>query len=185
MFVRVKSTPNSPRKSVQLVESVRDGDKVRQRIVRHIGIALDAAELVKLKDLAEVVKAKLQALTQPELFAPDATARQVIVAKQREADRPLKVDFRQLRETQRVITGIHAVYGAVYEELGLHRLLPRYRYPAAHDVLFHSVMARIANPGSKRHSVRVLEEDFGVQLSLDQVYRMMDHWDEDRIDRLM
>lgn len=184
MFVRVKTTPNSPRKSVQLVESVRDGDKVRQRIVRHIGIALDADELVRLKALAEVVKAELHAQSQPELFAPDATARQVVAAKQRAADRPLKVDLRQLRETQRVITGIHSVYGAVYAALGLPRLLPRYRYPAAHDVLFHSVMARLANPGSKRHSVRVLEEDFGVQLSLDQVYRMMDHWDAERIDRL-
>ncbi len=63
MFVRVKTTPNSPRKSVQLVESVRDGTAVRQRIVRHIGIALDEDELVRLKDLAEVVKAKLQADT--------------------------------------------------------------------------------------------------------------------------
>ena len=61
MFVRVKTTPNSPRKAVQLVESVRAGHTVRQKIVRHIGIALDEDELVKLKDLAEVVKAKLQA----------------------------------------------------------------------------------------------------------------------------
>jgi hypothetical protein len=37
MFVRIKTTPNSPRRSVQLVEAVRDGGKVRQRIVRHIG----------------------------------------------------------------------------------------------------------------------------------------------------
>ena len=75
MFVRVKTTPNSPRKSVQLVESVRDGKTVRQKIVRHIGIAFDEDELVKLKDLAEVVKAKLQADTQPELFPPGGRGR--------------------------------------------------------------------------------------------------------------
>ena len=40
MFVRIKTTPNSPRHSVQLVEGVRDGGKVRQRIVRHIGVAM-------------------------------------------------------------------------------------------------------------------------------------------------
>ena len=83
-----------------------------------------------------------------------------------------------------MVTGIHAVYGSLYEELGLHRLLPRYRYRASHRALFHSVMARLANPGSKRHSVRRLEEDFGVQLPLEQVYRMMDQLDADRIDRL-
>ncbi len=36
MFVRVKTTPNSPRKSVQLVQAVRADGKVRQRIVRHL-----------------------------------------------------------------------------------------------------------------------------------------------------
>ena len=88
MFVRVKTTPNSPRKSVQLVESVRDGKTVRQKIVRHIGIAFDEDELVKLKDLAEVVKAKLQADTQPELFPPEDVAEQVIAAQRRQDECP-------------------------------------------------------------------------------------------------
>ena len=44
MFVRVKTNPDSPRKAVQLVESVR------RKIVRHIGTALDADELTRLKD---------------------------------------------------------------------------------------------------------------------------------------
>ena len=41
MFVRVKTTPSSPRKAVQLVEGVRVEGKVRQRIVRHVGVATD------------------------------------------------------------------------------------------------------------------------------------------------
>jgi hypothetical protein len=47
MFVRVKSTPNSPRRSVQVVESSRMGDKVPRRIVRHIGNARDQPEQAK------------------------------------------------------------------------------------------------------------------------------------------
>ena len=184
MFVRVKTTPNSPRKSVQLVESIRDGKTVRQKIVRHIGIAQDEDELVKLKDLAEVVKAKLHADTQPELFPPEDVAEQVIAARRRQDDAPLKVDLKQLKETQRIVSGIHAVYGAVYESLGLDRLLPAWRYTASNRALCHSVLARLANPQSKRASARVLEDDFGVRLSLEQVYRMMDLWDDDRIARL-
>ncbi len=184
MFVRVKTTPNSPRKSVQLVQSIRTGDTVRQKIVRHIGIALDEDELVRLKDLAAVVKAKLEADTQPQLFPPEDVAEQVIAAQQRQDDSPLKVDLKHLRETQRIVSGIHAVYGAVYESLGLDRLLPAWRYRASNRALCHSVMARLANPQSKRASVRVLEDDFGVRLSLEQVYRMMDLWDDDRIARL-
>ena len=40
---RVKTTPNSPRRSVQVVESVHSADAVRQCIVRHMGIALSAS----------------------------------------------------------------------------------------------------------------------------------------------
>ena len=34
MFIRVKTTPNSPRKSVQIVESFRVDNKVKQKIVK-------------------------------------------------------------------------------------------------------------------------------------------------------
>jgi hypothetical protein len=40
MFVRIKTTPNSSKKAVQIVESYREGNKVKQRIVRPVGTAL-------------------------------------------------------------------------------------------------------------------------------------------------
>lgn len=184
MFVRVKTTPNSPRKSVQLVESVRDGAKVKQKIVRHIGIAMDDDELRRLKELAEVVKAKMENQHQANLFAPEETAKQVIEAKAKDSDKPLNVNLKQLREEQRVIQGIHEVYGEVYRQLGFDSLLPANRYRASNEALFHSVLARIANPDSKRGSVRLLEEDFGVSLSLEKIYRMMDQLDDKRVDTL-
>ena len=68
MFVRVKSTPNGPRQLVQIVQSVRVDDKVKQKIVRYVGIAMDDDELVQLKVLAEVVKARLKPSTSPVCF---------------------------------------------------------------------------------------------------------------------
>ena len=183
MFVRIKTTPNSPRRSVQLVEGVRDGGKVRQRIVRHIGVAMDEDELERLRRLGEYVKAKLEDEHQPSLFAPDTIADQVIRVG-RQGDGKLPVDLKQLEEEQRLITGIHEVYGEMYRQLGLDGLLPRSRYRASHDALFHVVMARIANPDSKRGSVRRLEEDFGVSLPLEKVYRMMDQLDAPVINHL-
>ena len=61
MFVRVKSTPNSPRRSVQIVESRRRGNKVSQVILRHVGIALDASEQGELRRLAETIMARMEA----------------------------------------------------------------------------------------------------------------------------
>jgi hypothetical protein len=52
MFIRVNTTPNSPRKSIQICENQRVGDKVKQKIVRYVGIAHDEHEEQKLKDYA-------------------------------------------------------------------------------------------------------------------------------------
>ena len=191
MFVRVKSTPNSPRQSVQIVQSVRIGDKVKQKIVRYVGIAMDDDELVRLKELAEVVKAKLEAQHQPSLFPPETVAKQMIeakAAKVQASQAALNVDLRQMVEEQRVVLGIHEVYGEVYRQLSFDTLLSQRRYRASHEALFHCVMARIANPPEqgkrKRGSVQQLEQDFGVSLSLEKVYRMMDQLDDNTISRL-
>ena len=45
-----------PRQSVQIVQSVRIGDKVKQKIVRYVGIAMYDDELAQLKVLAEVYR---------------------------------------------------------------------------------------------------------------------------------
>ena len=67
MFLRVKTRPGSSRKSVQLVESVREGRKVSQRIVRHVGVAETEAELEELMELGETIDYKRNGTT--TLFA--------------------------------------------------------------------------------------------------------------------
>jgi len=186
MFIRVKSTPNSPRKSVQIVQSVRKGDKVSQKIVRHVGIAMDDNELKQLKSLAESIRIKMEAGNQELLFSPEDLAR--IKEKpltEKETDKDYKVNLKDLIEEQRIISGIHDVYGKLFFELGYDRVIknPK-RYKAAVNIFKDIVMARIANPLSKRASLDMLEEDFGVSLDLHRVYRMMDRIDDDAIARL-
>jgi len=52
------------------------------------------------------------------------------------------------------------------------------------DIFKNIVLARIANPLSKMATVDMLEEDFGVTLDLDRVYRMTDSLDGLAIERL-
>ena len=151
----ILTLPNSPRQSVQIVSSVRVGDKVKQKIVRYVGIAMDDEELAQLKALAEVVKAKIETQHQPSLFPPEAVAKQMIEAKAAKAQASkatLNVDLRQMVEEQRVVLGIHEVYGAVYRQLSFDTLLPQKQYRASHEALFHCVMARIANPPRARQA---------------------------------
>lgn len=178
MYVRVKTTPNSPRKSVQIVESVRSGEKVKQRIVRHVGIAMDDQELEKLKELAEHIKHKIKEERQPSLFRPDQLAEMAIEAKKQQDDDPIFVNLKELEEEQRAICGIHEIYGEIYDLLKFNTLFSPNREVGANQILKHITMARIANPSSKRASVINLEKDFGISLQLDQVYRMMDKVDE-------
>ena len=173
MFVRVKTTPNSPRKSVQIVESVRDGTKIKQRIVRYVGIAMDDQELKKMVELAEHIKSKIEHEHTPTLFGAEEMAEQAIKAKnaQKSSNENLNVNLKNLVEEQRSVVGIHEIYGEIYKELGFETVLKK---SSSSEILKHIVMARIANPSSKRASVIQLEKDFGVSINLQSVYRMMD-----------
>lgn len=192
MFVRVKTTPNSPRKYVQIVQSIRKGDKVRQKIVRHIGYALDDMELEQLKKLAESIKMKLEADAQQFLISPEELAsikkkniNRLEVSKEKEHRERYNVNLKDLIEEDRIVSGIHDVYGSLFDDL-------RYKYtfpnPARQEMvakIFKDiVLARIANPKSKRATVDMLEEDFGVTIPLHKVYRMMDKLDDTAIERL-
>jgi len=96
MFIRVKTTPNSPRKSVQIVESVRQDERVRQRIVRHIGIAEDDEQLQKLKEMATFTLVELQHTVQGSLFSAEEEAEQILEARPSSAPQEaLNVDLRQ------------------------------------------------------------------------------------------
>lgn len=187
MFVRVKTTPNSPRKSVQLVESYRKDGKPRQRIIRHIGIAHSDAELQRMRDLAEHTKAELLHERRPSLIAPEELAEMAIAARKRadeNQDKELNVNLRKLREVDRIITGIHEVFGRIWRDTGLDRLLAPSRFRMSHRILYHTVMARLAFPGSKLASTWRLAEDFGVRVPVEKIYRMMDHLDDDAIERM-
>jgi len=206
MFVRVKSTPKSPRKSVQIVESYRVEGKVRQRIVKHIGVAKDDKELEELKSLANSIKIKLELDGQLPLYTPkeiekrekEAKEKKLREDKSRENREKLinqldeeenrarfNVNLLDIEEENRVITGIHDIYGKLYDELGFDKVIGnRARNARSIEILKEIVLARVANPDSKRGSVFNLEKNFGVNLDLKAVYRMMDKIGDSEIKRL-
>ena len=187
MFIRIKTSPNSPKKAVQIVQSVRNGKKVSQKIVRHIGCAFDDVELKKMRELAEYIKVKIETEVQPTLHQPEELAQMAIKRRKDKElakdNKPININLKQLREEQRVICGVHEIYGKIYKELGFDYSLGHpQRKVAANKNLFNMVMARIANPASKRASVLNLERDFGITLSLDGIYKMMDQITEQQIE---
>jgi hypothetical protein len=79
-------------------------------------------------------------------------------------------DIRNLREEKRNITGVHDIYSRIFDQLGFNKVLQHpSRQVYAQRIIRDIVLARIANPQSKRSSVRFLENNYGISLKLDSV----------------
>ena len=181
MFVRVKTSPNSPRRSVQVVESLRSGGKVSQRIVRHVGIALDDAEEAKMRVLGQefIERTTAQALNQDALFAVDG-------AGLRRPGRPARqsmasvaaassVALSDVVEVARRVEGPHEVLGHLFDYLRFDRVLGDKPGSGRGAVMLRDlVIARSMVPGSKRECARALGADYGKAYTTDSLYRLMD-----------
>ena len=196
MFIRVKSTPNSPRRSVQIVHSQRVGSKVKQKIIKHVGVAVDDKELQELKSLAVSLKAELESKNQLPLYSPQEIEDMASRAIGKKAKKSVNtedeinradydVNLLDMLEEDRVIKGIHEIYGKLYDEINLKSIIPNpNRHVATSKALKEMVLARVANPDSKSGSVDMLSSKFGVNLNLKTVYRMMDMIDDKQIKKL-
>lgn len=178
MYIRITRTPNSPRRSVQVVETYREAGKVKQKIVRHVGVAHSEAEEAAMKTMAEttiiphILKEREKALGQLSLFEVERVAKKGRPrAKKVEDILPVsQVNLEDVVETDRVIEGIQEVGGKLFDELGFGGILAG----QAGGVLKDVVLARMAIPSSKKKSCELLGSQFGREISEDRVYRMMD-----------
>jgi len=185
MFVRIKTTPNSPRKSVQIVESYRKGSKISQKIIRYVGIALDDREEQKLRDLAiEIIakleKEKLDSTSQLDLFDVP-TENDIKNNIHNKIGRPKRKNIKDIlptsqvclddiMEKERIVEGVHEVAGKVYNDL-YNNLLKGTRQ---NKILKDLVLARLIEPCSKHKSQQILLKQFNIAHDLDAIYRVMD-----------
>jgi transposase len=192
MFIRVKTNPNSPRKSVQVVENKRDSKGlVKQKILRYMGIALDDNEEAKLRAMGLEWIAKTnqeldEASNQMSLL-PNRSEDQILedleaIETRKLGRKPRKkiedilptnqVTIDDIEEESRVIDGVHEVAGHLYDELQYNTLLPNKRYS---NILKDLVLCRISNPSSKHASSKILRRYYMKDHDLDAIYRTMDH----------
>jgi transposase len=194
MFVRVTRTHKSPRAAVKVVESRREGYKVKQIILQHIGIAQSDLEIEKLKRIAEEFIAneelkKEKESGQQSLFATDSTEQRLskialrknLKQSQKENQVLLKNEvplaanqgpnLGSLREESRVIDGIHEVLGSVYDRMGANKILEKTK---DQTLLRDLVMMRIAEPCSKNKTQAILARKYESTYDLDRIYRLMD-----------
>ena len=185
MFVRTKYDKQRKRHRVQIVKTYRDGDTVRQKVLRHVGSAYNKEELERLCDygrfLAEELKQTHSA--QGSLFSPTEMVDLMLKAEQTDDQEDCDVKLSECRERSRQVVGVRAVFTEMYRLLGWERLLGSRRL-SDNRILRELVIARLVQPRSKRKTVLDLSRDVGVNLNLEQVYRSMDSLTETVIENI-
>lgn len=151
MFVVRRKLSGKDRWCVLLCRSEREGAKVHQRTIKYFGIAHGVDEL--------------------ELLTKQARSEQKSLSKASENNgNPKTVSLSDVVEVARVTEGFHAALEPCFDKLGLASLLTKTRYQQLKDV----VIARVAQPSSKQQTSKILHTTFCKELSVDQIYRLMD-----------
>lgn len=191
MYIRVTSTKNSPRQSVKVVESRREGYQVKQHMVLHVGIASNEREIEKLRQIGEAFIAEEQrrreresaqtSFLDPQTVEERLEAIKKQVALKKRGRKPLvtlkkvtsddQVSLADLVEDQRVIEGIHDIAGHVYKTIGYESLGLSKKET---DLLKDLVLMRLANPTSKLKTRELLDKQFLKSHRIDSIYRVMD-----------
>jgi transposase len=171
------------------VESIRDGFKVKQVIIHHVGIASAEEEIEKLKQLGLEFIAHEQlrrdaASGQLPLVKCASLEQQLLTTMAHPPKRGRKpltrladisddetIKIKDLVEERRVIEGVHDIGGHVFGQLGYDTILSGKKDTT---LLRDIVLMRLVNPGSKFKAQRLLDERFAKAHDLDAIYRMMD-----------
>ena len=161
MFIRCKKTQNKTT-AVQIVESVRTNGKIIQKVIRHIGTATNDNEINNFKIAANIIISNLKSCIPPE-------------------QEEINVNLNTFIKEMVITTGIHDIYGTIFDEIGFNNVLKNKNYS---DILRNVVMARIANPDSKKATAEQLATKFNVKVPLKKIYRMMDELNDQAIDNI-
>jgi transposase len=172
MFIRYRKIENGKTR-VQIVETYRFGNNVRQKVLRHVGTAKNDEELVHIRKLAEYLKETIENELRPKLFSKEELPEKTVINRleYRQSQIPMLVNISNLREENRITVGFHEIYGKLFDTVGYGNLLSG---KISKKIFKDVVMARLAKPISKRSSCEMLCRKFGKEHSLEQIYRMMD-----------
>jgi transposase len=181
MFIVKKSTPNSPRKTVQIVESYRVGKSVRHKIIAYIGIILTPEDELKLMALA---KQKLLSLIKDKSAKQGRTLtdNEAISLTKRGRKKPEllppapitntceNINLLKIEEEYRVIDGVDDVVGAVFDDIGFNIFKTIKQNQTFKDI----ILSRMVYSQSKLKLCETMRTKFDKHYNEDQIYRIMD-----------
>ena len=141
---------------MQIVEGVREGKKVRQRIIAHLGVVKDKKDLERLKDLADKLIQRLE----KEGLEIDP-----------------KVALKELQHKQTIFDGFSTVIDRLMDITGFSTILqsPQGKHEFDLESIIKLLLVhRFDNQGSKLRAFERQKEDGFDGIDLQHIYRAMD-----------
>lgn len=156
MYVRLKSSKKSRNSTLQIVEGVRDGKKVKQRVVASLGVVADQNNLQKLLKLADSLVRKIEEQGLP--VSP-------------------KIDLSKLLHTMTVYDGFGTVVNKLMELTGFTKILREAQGKNLFDLeetVKLIIAQRLDLPSSKLRTYERQQEHGFDEIHLQHLYRAMD-----------
>jgi transposase len=156
MYVRMKTSKKAKYPTLQIVEGVREGGKVRQRTVAHLGVVKSKKDLEKLKDLADKLIERLE----KEGLEIDP-----------------KVELAKLKHKQTVYDGFKIVIDRLMTLTGFDKVLQSAQGKKQFDlqeIIKLILVQRLDLPSSKLRTFERQEDHGFYGIDLQHVYRAMD-----------
>jgi transposase len=156
MYIRTKTSKKAKYPTLQIVEGYREGGKVRQRTVAHLGVVKNKGDLLRLKDLADKL---IQRLEQEGL----------------EIDP--KVEVRKLKHEQTIYDGFGIVVNRLMAMTGLDTIIQLAQGKHQFDlqeIIQLILVQRFDLPASKLRTYERQGEHGFQGIDLQHIYRAMD-----------
>ena len=177
VFIRLTRSKTSKNPTVQIVESYREGKKVRQRVISSLGVVRDDNDRERLINVGHALINKLRSEATKQL---DLGVSETETASSAPKTRTKFVDPRLLVHVRSHPCGFEDVYGALSKKIGFEKLLQSLDDGSRRDFLVGEIIPalvykRLQEPASKRRSLYLEATETGAKpFELHQVYRAMD-----------
>jgi len=192
MFVRKVVDKKTGYIRVQICSNIREGKKVKQKIIKHVAVAHNEFEYEKFYKLAvafiDFEKEKLN--NSPLLFEntfdllenhtqvkPLKKPQKHTIKDENQSknDGDLKISINNMSEEKRVIEGTYDFYGLLFNKFGFDKIFNK---KSNSNLLRDLIVERISNPKSKLKTHANILKNFGKAKSLSSIYNLIDKLDE-------
>ena len=178
MFVRVKKKDDQ-RFQIQVVENTRNkiSGKVKQKIVRNIGVAHNTKEIEAFRKVGENAIVAINAQRQPTLSFVDPT--EYYASKLEKSRRKTTDDYvyyKDIRGEKILNEGYFDFFAPILEDAGLDKIVCGSKSDRQWNNIINTlVISRIKEPLSKLATLDQIADDFDINIPYQKVYRSLDY----------